>query len=45
MFLLLDFAAARVLVEVWSLSAQSSKDGSGSLITVPTPLLSGEASV
>ena len=45
MFLFDAFAAARVLVDVWSLSAQSSKAGSGSLITVPTPWLSGEASV
>jgi hypothetical protein len=32
----------RLLVEVWLLSEQSSKAGSGSLTTVPTPLGSGD---
>jgi hypothetical protein len=36
---------ASALVAVWSLSEQSSKAGSGSLIIVPTPLASGETTV
>ena len=35
--------AASVFAEVWLLSEQSSKAGSGSLMTVPTPLESGDA--
>jgi hypothetical protein len=34
--------AARLFLDVWLLSEQSSNAGSGSLMTVPTPFWSGE---
>ena len=39
----LPVATARLFLDVWLLSEQSSNAGSGSLMTVPTPFLSGAA--
>ena len=41
----LPLISASALAEVWSASAQSSKAGSGSLTSVPTPWASGETTV
>ncbi len=37
--------AASAFFDVWLLSEQSSHAGSGSLMTVPTPFLSGDTEV